>query len=55
MINMCTFNRNIGFLLLAVYLILIGVIGIFGLSLGSLSIALPILALVAGVLIVLGK
>lgn len=44
-----------GLLLLAIYLILIGLTGLFGISLGQLSIVLPILALVAGILILIGK
>lgn len=46
---------NLGMLVLAIYLILIGVIGIFHVSLGTLGIIVPILALVAGILIVLKK
>jgi hypothetical protein len=48
-------TKNLGMLLLAIYLILVGLIGIFGISLGAASIVLPILALVAGILILLGK
>jgi hypothetical protein len=48
-------NKNLGMLLLALYLILVGIIGIFGITLGAASILLPILALVAGILILLGK
>jgi hypothetical protein len=48
-------TKNIGMLLLAIYLILVGLIGIFGISLGAASIVVPILALVAGILILLGK
>jgi hypothetical protein len=48
-------TKNIGMLLLAIYLILVGIIGIFGVGLGVASILLPILALVAGVLILIGK
>jgi uncharacterized membrane protein len=48
-------TKNIGMLVLAIYLILTGIIGIFGVSLGAASILLPILAVVAGVLILLGK
>lgn len=44
-----------GLRLLAVYLILLGLIGVFGVSLGGLSIVMPVLALVAGVLILIGK
>jgi hypothetical protein len=48
-------TKNIGMLLLAIYLILVGIMGIFGMTLGAASILLPILALVAGILILLGK
>jgi hypothetical protein len=48
-------TKNLGMLLLAIYLILVGLIGIFGISLGAASIVLPILALVAGIMILLGK
>ena len=48
-------NKNLGMLLLAIYLILFGIIGIFGVSLGAAAILLPILALIAGILILLGK
>ncbi|MGZ5564516.1 MAG: hypothetical protein ACXWFY_04935 [Chthoniobacterales bacterium] len=48
-------TKNIGMLVLAIYLILVGLIGIFGISLGVASILLPILALVAGILILIGK
>ena len=46
------FNKNIGMLLLAVYLIVVGIIGLTGIGAGIL---LPILALVAGVFILIGK
>ncbi len=49
------FTKNIGMLLLAIYLIVVGLIGIFGVSLGGLSILVPILALVAGIFILIGK
>lgn len=48
-------TKNLGMLLLAIYLILVGIIGIFSVSLGAAGILLPILALVAGILILLGK
>jgi hypothetical protein len=44
-----------GMLVLAIYLILVGIMGIFTISLGAASILLPILAVIAGVLILLGK
>jgi hypothetical protein len=46
------FNKNIGMLLLAVYLIVVGIIGLTGMGVGVL---LPILALVAGIFILIGK
>ncbi len=49
------FTKNIGMLLLAIYLILVGLIGIFGISLGGLGILLPILALAAGICILIGR
>ena len=48
-------TKNIGMLLLAIYLILVGLIGIFGISLGAAGMLLPILALIAGIMILLGK
>ncbi len=44
-----------GQLLLAIYLIIVGLIGVFGISLGSLSLLVPLLALIAGILILIGK
>lgn len=40
---------------LGLFLILIAVIGLFGVSLGGAAIIVPILALVAGVAILLGR
>ncbi len=48
-------KKNIGMLLLAIYLILIGVIGVFGISLGQLSVVTPALAIAAGVFLLIGK
>lgn len=48
-------TKSIGMLLLAIYLILVGIMGLTGMSLGAASILLPILALVAGIMILLGK
>ena len=48
-------TKNIGMLVLAIYLIVVGLIGVFGFSLGQLSIVVPLLALVAGILILIGK
>jgi hypothetical protein len=49
------FTKNIGMLLLAVYLIVVGLIGIFGISLGGIAILVPILALAAGIFILIGR
>lgn len=48
-------NKNLGMILLAVYLILVGLQGLIGLSLGALSIIVPICALAAGVLLLLNR
>lgn len=48
-------KKNLGMLLLAVYLILVGVIGAFGISLGHLSIVMPVLAIAAGACLLIGK
>jgi hypothetical protein len=48
-------TKNIGMLLLAIYLILIGVMSLFGINLGELNILVPILALASGVLILIGR
>lgn len=53
----CTMNipKNLGMLLLAIYLVIGGLIGVFGIHLGQLSMVVPLLALAAGVLLLLGK
>ena len=48
-------KKNLGMLLLAIYLILVGLIGVFGISLGQLSILVPALAIAAGVFLLIGK
>ncbi len=48
-------TKNIGMLLLAIYLIIVGLIGAFGFSLGQLSVVVPVLAITAGVLILIGR
>jgi hypothetical protein len=47
-------TKNIGMLLLAVYLIIDGLLG-FGLNLGPAIFLLYLLAIIAGILIMLGK
>lgn len=46
------FTKNIGMLLLAVYLILVGLVTIFGLGVGYVA---GIIALIAGIFILIGK
>jgi hypothetical protein len=48
------FNKSIGMILLAVYLIIDGLLG-FGLNIGPAVFLLYIVALAAGVFILLGK
>lgn len=50
-----TITKNYGMLVLAIYLLLVGLSGVFGFNLGQLNVLVPILALVAGVLILIGK
>jgi hypothetical protein len=47
--------ENSGRLVLAIYLILVGITGVFSIQLGAASVLLPILALAAGILILLGR
>ena len=51
----CMKPKNLGIALLAVYLIIVGLIGVFGISLGQLSIVLPILAIAVGICLLIGK
>jgi len=53
-IEIMKFTKNIGMLLLAVYLIVDGLLG-FGLNIGPAIFLLYILALAAGVFILIGK
>lgn len=46
-------NKNIGMLLLAIYLILVGLISLMGVAIPS--IVLGILALIAGIFILIGR
>ena len=54
MIGAMKITKNVGMLLLAVYLILDGLLG-FGLNLGPAIFLLYLVALAAGVLILIGK
>ena len=46
------FTKNIGMLLLAIYLILVGLVTILGLGIGYIA---GVVALVAGIFILIGK
>jgi len=46
-------TKNIGMLLLAVYLILVGITSLFHIAIGA--IVMGVVALIAGVLILIGK
>jgi hypothetical protein len=48
-------TRNIGMLLLAIWLILYGLIALFSLSFSGLGIIMGILAIAAGIFILLGR
>jgi hypothetical protein len=48
-----TFNRNIGMLLLAIYLILVGIVAIAGVAIPS--VLTGVLALLAGIFILIGR
>ncbi len=50
-----TITKSHGMLALAIYLILVGLSGVFNFNLGQLSVAVPITALIAGVLILIGR
>jgi hypothetical protein len=49
------FKSGLGVSLLAVYLIIVGIMGAFGVSLGGLHLLVPILAIIAGVALLTGK
>jgi hypothetical protein len=53
-LDIMKFNKNIGMILLALYLILHGLLG-FGLQLGPGVFLIDIVALAAGVFILIGK
>lgn len=46
-------KRNIGMIVLAIYLIVVGLMGVAGIGLGP--IVAPLLALIAGILLLIGK
>lgn len=48
-------TKNLGMLVLAVYLVVVGILGLGIISIGGLSVVVAPLALVAGVLIILGR
>ena len=48
-------NKNLGLLVLGIYLIVVGIVGLFGLRLGELNLIVPGLALAAGILVLIGR
>jgi hypothetical protein len=48
-------SKNLGMLLLAIWLILTGLISLFSLSFNGLGIIMGLLALVAGIVIIMGR
>jgi hypothetical protein len=50
-----SFGSALGWLLLAIYLILFGLVLVLGLSFSGLGVILAILALASGILILLGR
>jgi hypothetical protein len=49
------FTKNIGMLLLAIWLILTGLIALFSLSFEGLGLIMGLLAIVSGIFILLGR
>ena len=49
------FTKNIGMLLLSIWLILYGLIALFSLSFSGLGIIMGILAIAAGIFILIGR
>lgn len=50
-----TITKNLGMLVLAIYLIVVGVLGLGIVSLGGLGPVVALLAVAAGILILLGR
>jgi hypothetical protein len=48
-------NKNLGILLLAVWLILSGLVNLLGIRIPGLPLIMGVLALAAGVLLIIGK
>jgi hypothetical protein len=48
-------NKNLGLLVLGIYLIVVGLVGVFGLHFVHLDLIVPALALVAGILVLMGR
>jgi len=52
---MSRFTKNIGMLLLSIWLILYGLIALFSLSFNGLGVIMGLLAIAAGIFILLGR
>ena len=48
-------TKNLGMLLLAIYLIVVGILGLGIISVGGLGVVVALLAVAAGVLILIGR
>jgi hypothetical protein len=48
-------NSKTGMIVLAIYLLVVGLISLFGIRLGALSFVVPLLAVAAGILILIDK
>jgi hypothetical protein len=48
-------GRSIGMILLGIYLVLVGLIGLFGLAIPSSGLLMGVLALLAGIAILAGR
>ena len=52
---MMKLTRNLGMLLLGIWLVVMGLVQVFGISMPAIGTLLPLLAIVAGVFILLGR
>ena len=52
---MMKLTKSLGMLLLGIWLVVMGLVQVFGISLPAIGTLLPLLAIVAGVFILLGR
>jgi hypothetical protein len=53
--NVMKLTKNLGMLLLGIWLVVTGLVQVFGISMPAMGTLLPLLAVVAGVFILLGR